>query len=85
MSKVFDFVCLQEEVPVAQFTVNNWGVTRIGKMNFFGDRASSGVAMDEIVTTGLALADFCLVQMMVPGLALISSAVSVQGKAVMGG
>lgn len=72
-TKMFDFVCLLDEVPIAQFTVNNFGVTKIGKINFFGAGASSGLAMDEIVTTGLALADFLLVHVAVPGLALVSS------------
>jgi hypothetical protein len=80
MSKMFDFVCLEGQIPVAQFTVNNWGWTKIGKIDFFGDSTNSGVAMDEVVTTGLALAHFWLVQMLVPGLALVSSATPKRGK-----
>lgn len=76
-SKMFDFVRLDRKVPIAQFTVNNTGVTKIGKIKFFGDRAKSGTKMDEIVTMGLALANFWLLQMMVPGLALVSSIASV--------
>ena len=76
-SKMFDFVCLEGEIPVAQFTVNNWGWTKIGKIDFFGESANSGVAVDEVVTTGMALAHFLLVQMTVPGLALASSVASV--------
>jgi hypothetical protein len=75
-SKMFDFVCLEGDVAIAQFTVNNTGVTKIGKIIFFGDRATDGTAMDEVVIMGLALADFWLLQMMVPGLALVSSIAS---------
>jgi hypothetical protein len=62
--KVFDFECLDENsVSLAQFTANNsWSMTKVGRLEFFGTRANSGIVMDEIVVTGLALAKYTFMQ-----------------------
>lgn len=61
--KIFDFECLDEKsVPLAQFTPHNsWSVKKLGRLELFGTRASSGVGMDEVVVTGLALAYYTLI------------------------
>jgi hypothetical protein len=62
--KVFDFECLDEmSVPLAKFTAHSsLTLTKAGRFDFFGSRASSGIVMDEVLVTGLALAYYTVIQ-----------------------
>ena len=54
--KIWDFICLdQNQLPVAKFSANVWGVKKIGNIEFLGEKAASDAARDEIVVTGLTL------------------------------
>ena len=50
-------------MPIARFVANSWGIKKVGKFEFLGPKAISGLAMDEIVVLGLALAECKLIQM----------------------
>ncbi|OQE46387.1 hypothetical protein PENCOP_c001G05854 [Penicillium coprophilum] len=54
--KNWDFVCVDEQqMPVAKFTANCWGVTKIGKIEFSGPKADNRAAQEEIMVTGITL------------------------------
>ncbi|KAE8445935.1 hypothetical protein EG329_012714 [Mollisiaceae sp. DMI_Dod_QoI] len=54
--KTWDFVCLDmKQVSVARFSVNVWGIKRIGDVEFLGSKATNEAAREEIVITGLTL------------------------------
>ncbi|KAJ5500259.1 hypothetical protein LT330_002264 [Penicillium expansum] len=54
--KTWDFVCVDEEqMPVAKFSANAWGVTKIGKIEFMGPKADDRAAQEEIMVTGITL------------------------------
>lgn len=54
--KTWDFICLDDQqMPVAKFIGNIWGVKRLGYIEFLGPKATSAAARDEIVVTGLTL------------------------------
>ncbi|KAL8940792.1 MAG: hypothetical protein Q9216_002618 [Gyalolechia sp. 2 TL-2023] len=54
--KTWDFVCLDDQqMPVAKFSGNLWGVKKIGNIEFLGPKSTSVAARDEIVVTGLTL------------------------------
>ncbi|KAJ5774212.1 hypothetical protein N7457_009108 [Penicillium paradoxum] len=54
--KNWDFVCVDEQqMPVAKFTANAWGVTKIGKIEFMGSKADNRAAQEEIMVTGITL------------------------------
>ncbi|KAK2760763.1 hypothetical protein FQN54_001999 [Arachnomyces sp. PD_36] len=63
-SKGFDLECLDEDsVPLAAFTADStFNKTRACRLELFGDRVTSGVAMDEVVVIGLALAHYALTE-----------------------
>lgn len=53
----WNFVCVDEQkMPVARFVVNNWGVKRLGRIEFMGPRANSEALREEIVVVGTTLA-----------------------------
>lgn len=58
----FDLVCLDErEVPVARFHFSNWSMYKCGKLELIGSTANDGGAvMEEIIVTGLAMAEYVL-------------------------
>ncbi|KAL9001694.1 MAG: hypothetical protein Q9188_005339 [Gyalolechia gomerana] len=59
--RTWDFVCLDEQqMPVAKFSGNLWGVKKIGNIEFLGPKGSSVAARDEIVVTGLTLF-YCMI------------------------
>ncbi|CAI7586972.1 unnamed protein product [Penicillium glandicola] len=54
--KTWDFVCVDEQqIPVARFTANAWGVTKIGNIEFVGPKANDRAAQEEIMVTGITL------------------------------
>ncbi|KAI4189246.1 MAG: hypothetical protein LQ346_005148 [Caloplaca aetnensis] len=54
--KSWDFICLDErEMPVAKFSANWIGLTKVATIDFLGPKAGSEAARDEIVVTGLTL------------------------------
>ncbi|KAF2497642.1 hypothetical protein BU16DRAFT_525273 [Lophium mytilinum] len=55
--RTWDFVCLDEaQMPVAKCVINNWGITRVGWIEFLGERAAeSEKAREEIMVTGITL------------------------------
>ena len=58
--RAFDFECFDENsMTLARFLASGWSVKKVGRIELFGD-ASSGVLMDEIVITGLAIAQYAL-------------------------
>lgn len=59
--KNWDFVCVDEnQMPVAKFSANAWGVTKIGKVEFMGSKADDRAAQEEILVTGITLF-YCMV------------------------
>ncbi|KXG45510.1 uncharacterized protein PGRI_040590 [Penicillium griseofulvum] len=59
--KNWDFVCVDEQqMPVAKFTANCWGLTNIGKIEFSGSKANDRAAQEEIIVTGITLF-YCMV------------------------
>jgi len=54
----FDFECLDENsMPLARFSSKSWALKKVGAIELFG-KASSGPVMDEILVTGLAIAEY---------------------------
>lgn len=54
--KTWDFVCVDDQqIPVAKFSANAWGVTKIGKIEFMGPKADDRAAQEEIMVTGITL------------------------------
>lgn len=62
ISSTFDFECLDENSDLlARFSAHSaWNKTRVGQLELFGARVADGAAMDEVVVTGLALAQYAL-------------------------
>ncbi|OJJ46838.1 hypothetical protein ASPZODRAFT_15532 [Penicilliopsis zonata CBS 506.65] len=59
--KTWDFVCMDEQqMPVARFSANVWGLKKLGLIDFMGPHAMSDAVRDEIVVTGLTLF-YCMV------------------------
>ena len=59
--KTWDFVCLDEnQMPVAKYSANLWGLKKIGKIEFLGPNATSDAVRDEIIVTGLTLT-YCMI------------------------
>ncbi|OAX79476.1 hypothetical protein ACJ72_06207 [Emergomyces africanus] len=67
--KTWDFICFDEnQMPVAKFSANVWGVKKIGYFTFMGSNIPSACAIghisdevrEEIVVTGLTLF-YCMV------------------------
>lgn len=59
--KTWDFICLDEQqMPVAKFAANWWGIKNTANIEFLGPKATSEAARDEIVVTGLTLF-YCMV------------------------
>ncbi|KAI4145077.1 MAG: hypothetical protein LQ341_002468 [Variospora aurantia] len=59
--KTWDFICLDEQqIAVAKFSANMWGLKKIGMVEFLTPTAVSEAARDEIVVTGLTLA-YCMI------------------------
>jgi hypothetical protein len=59
--KTWDFICVDEQqIPVAKFTANCWGVTKIGKIEFVGPKADDRAAQEEIMVTGITLF-YCMI------------------------
>ncbi|KAL8917345.1 MAG: hypothetical protein Q9208_008015 [Pyrenodesmia sp. 3 TL-2023] len=59
--KTWDFICLDEQqMPVAKFSANWWGITNTANIEFMGPKATSEAARDEIVVTGMTLF-YCMV------------------------
>jgi hypothetical protein len=57
--KTFDLTCLTEDsLPVARISINVWGVKKMGTIEIYNESASSGPAMDEIVVTAFAVAEY---------------------------
>jgi hypothetical protein len=57
-----DLVCLDErEVPIARLHFSNWSMYECGKLELIGPMANdSGAVMEEIIVTGLAMAEYVL-------------------------
>lgn len=54
--KTWDFVCVDDQqMPVAKFSANAWGMTKIGKIEFMGPKADDRAAQEEIMVTGITL------------------------------
>lgn len=54
--KTWDFICVDEQqMPVAKFTANVWGITNLGKIEFVGPKADDRAAQEEIMVTGVTL------------------------------
>jgi hypothetical protein len=54
--KTWDFICVDEnQIPVARFSANQWGFTKIGKIEFDGPMAHSQAAQEEIFVVGITL------------------------------
>ncbi|KAJ5232299.1 hypothetical protein N7468_005255 [Penicillium chermesinum] len=52
----WDFVCVDEnQVPLAKFTANLWGLKKIGKVELMGPRANDPAFRDEMVITGIVV------------------------------
>ncbi|KAL8646988.1 MAG: hypothetical protein Q9210_005823 [Variospora velana] len=59
--KTWDFICLDEQqIAVAKFSANMWGLKKLGMVEFLTPTAVSEAARDEIVVTGLTLA-YCMI------------------------
>ncbi|KAJ5649487.1 uncharacterized protein N7484_003210 [Penicillium longicatenatum] len=57
----WDFVCTDEQqMPVAKFTANLWGVKKIGKIELMGPSSHEEGVRDEMLITGMTLA-YCMV------------------------
>jgi hypothetical protein len=57
----WDFVCTDEQqMPVARFTANLWGVKKIGKIELMGPSSHEEGVRDEMLITGMTLA-YCMV------------------------
>ncbi|KAJ5834552.1 hypothetical protein N7447_000578 [Penicillium robsamsonii] len=57
----WDFVCVDEQqMPVAKFTANCWGITKIGKIEFSGPKADDRAMQEEIMVTGITLF-YCMI------------------------
>ncbi|KAI4091228.1 MAG: hypothetical protein LQ348_005832 [Seirophora lacunosa] len=55
--KNWDFICLNEQqIAVAKFSANMWGLKKIGMVEFLTPTAVSEAARDEIVVIGMTLA-----------------------------
>ena len=60
--KTFDLTCLAEDsLPVARISIQVWGGKKLGTIEICDQRASSGPAMDEIVVTAFAVAEYCVI------------------------
>jgi hypothetical protein len=57
-----DLVCLDErEVPIARFHFSNWSMYKCGKLELIGPTGNEdGAVMEEIIVTGLAIAEYVL-------------------------
>ncbi|KAJ5947775.1 hypothetical protein N7466_000790 [Penicillium verhagenii] len=56
----WDFICTDEQqMPVAKFTANLWGLRKIGKIELMGPSAHQESARDEMLVTGMTLA-YCM-------------------------
>jgi hypothetical protein len=57
-----DLVCLDErEVPIARLHFSNWSMYKCGKLELIGPMANDGGSvMEEIIVTGLAMAEYAL-------------------------
>ncbi|KAJ5833674.1 hypothetical protein N7474_001985 [Penicillium riverlandense] len=54
--KTWDFVCMDEnQIAVAKFAANMWGVKKVGQIEFLGPKANDSAVRDEIVVTGVTL------------------------------
>jgi hypothetical protein len=54
--KSWDFVCLDDKsMPVAKFSANIWAVSKIGFIEFLGEKKDDVSCREEIVVTGLTL------------------------------
>ncbi|KAJ5467441.1 hypothetical protein N7475_005193 [Penicillium sp. IBT 31633x] len=54
--KTWDFVCVDEQqMPVARFSANPWGVTKVGDIELVGSKANNRDAQEEIIVTGVTL------------------------------
>jgi hypothetical protein len=54
--KSWDFICLDpQQNAVAKFSANIWALKQFGNFEFLGPKASSAVAREEIVITGITL------------------------------
>ncbi|KAJ5884730.1 hypothetical protein N7495_009240 [Penicillium taxi] len=52
----WEFVCVDEDQsPLGKFTVNMWGLKKVGKIELMGPLADSQALVDEIVVTGVTL------------------------------
>ncbi|KAJ5786255.1 uncharacterized protein N7503_011467 [Penicillium pulvis] len=57
----WDFVCTDEQqMPVAKFTANLWGIKKIGKIELMGPSSNEEGVRDEMLITGMTLA-YCMV------------------------
>ncbi|KAJ5992365.1 hypothetical protein N7451_008089 [Penicillium sp. IBT 35674x] len=57
----WDFVCTDEQqMPVAKFTVNLWGLKKIGKVELMGPSSREEGVRAEMLITGMTLA-YCMV------------------------
>lgn len=80
--KNWDFICLnRDQLPVAKFSANIWGVKRIGNVEFL--EPTSDAARDEIVVVGLTLF-YCMVLRMNNVLSLFGAVFSRPGHACKG-
>ncbi|KAI9794101.1 MAG: hypothetical protein M1833_000466 [Piccolia ochrophora] len=66
-----DLVCLDERgVPLARFRASNWSMRKWGTLELIGPIANDGgPVMEEIVVTGLAMAEYLLAMRLTGGLA----------------
>ncbi|KAH8654421.1 hypothetical protein BGZ60DRAFT_418469, partial [Tricladium varicosporioides] len=54
--KHWDFICLdQNQLPVAKFSANWWAITKVGYIEFLGERPLTDAMREEIVITGHTL------------------------------
>jgi hypothetical protein len=55
----FNLVCLDEQaLPVARFIFPNWSLRKAGTFEILAPEMSQGAVMDEIIVTGLAMAEY---------------------------
>ncbi|KAJ5722451.1 hypothetical protein N7488_000486 [Penicillium malachiteum] len=60
----WNFVCVDEQqMPVAKFSANLWGLRKIGKIYLMGQAAYDEGLRDEMVITGMTLA-YCMITRM---------------------
>ncbi|KAJ6021764.1 hypothetical protein N7540_007268 [Penicillium herquei] len=60
----WDFVCVDEQqMPVAKFSANLWGIKKLGKIQLMGQAAYDESLRDEMVITGMTLA-YCMITRM---------------------